>query len=215
MTPRPLLPAVLMASLLSACAPAPTRPNLLQPYVAPTSGKIAKLQLRSPRLLGTALLYSFDNARTCSSPQLISDSRKRGGVFQESSTILADGPRTLWYIHSPTAGSVCSIMLSFSAVADKNYAVFMNALDSSRCSLSVLDITDPANPKPERQFSRSPSPASVQSGVFCQTADVDAELLKPRKLNRSGLQMTDLKEILPPAPTAAPATTPTKPGAPS
>ncbi|MFT3734533.1 MAG: hypothetical protein QM776_05870 [Rhodocyclaceae bacterium] len=187
-----------LACLATGCAQSPAR-QTIQNYTPPTTGKLAKLQLRSSALAGTGLLYAFDESRSCGSPKLMGDSRKTSGQFQSSVTVQAETPSTLWFIHSPVAGRICGVMVTFRAASDHNYAVLVGPSDTGNCQINVLDITDPADPRPERFiFQRKPSGVGATTGAYCETANVDTELTKPRKVVRSGMVMDDLKDILPP-----------------
>lgn len=57
--------------------------------------------------------------------------------------------------------------------------------------------TDPLNPKLEpSRFQRTYVPGSLE-GAHCAATDVDAQIVKARKPNLSGMKMDDLKALLP------------------
>ncbi|GAA5162859.1 hypothetical protein [Viridibacterium curvum] len=190
---------LLLPAVLAACA-APKRPVIV-PYVAPASGKVAKIQLRSAALFGTGAIFSFADSANCSTPRLVTSTSKPGEALLSGTTIPADVPQTFLFTHRIQAGKVCGVLVTFKPAAEKNYALFMTTATVDTCSVNILDITDPVAAKTEQHsFQRRPSANGVETGNYCLSADIDAELAKTRKLNRSGMQMSDLKSLLPPAP---------------
>lgn len=196
-----LLNSLAICLALTACAP--TR-QFNTPYKAPTGGKLAKLQMRSPALPGSGFLLTFENPRTCSDPRLISSSRLTGGQFRDGTALDANQPSTLWFRYISASNRNCNVIMTFTPEGDKNYVAFAMASETS-CGLSLQDISDPANPRPVRRYvQRNIAPNAISSGDFCLGAGtLDADLTKTRHPNLSGLKMEDLKDLLPPAPAGA------------
>jgi hypothetical protein len=188
-----------LAALTFGCAVPPSPSSAQQPsaYVAPASGALARLQVRSLKLAGPAIFYSFDNAQTCSGGRIIADTWTTKGVLKESTALRAGQPATLWLSYLGPGDRACNIVRSFKPDPDKNYLAYALATESG-CSLVLQDITDPANPKNERSFvPRTYVPTSAVQAPHCVATDVEAQLAQQRKPNLSGIKMEELAPLLP------------------
>ncbi|MDB5812982.1 MAG: hypothetical protein JWN23_99 [Rhodocyclales bacterium] len=183
------------AIILASCA----APSQLPPaYVAPSSGAVAKLQVRSQKLAGPAIFYSFDDPRACSGGRIITDTWASKGVLKGSTALRAGEPITLWLSYLAPGERSCNIVRTFRPNADKNYLAYALATDSG-CSLSIQDITDPANPKSEQTYvPRTYLPTAASQLPHCVAADVDTLLAKPHRSNLSGMKIEELLPLLPP-----------------
>ncbi|MDB5802524.1 MAG: hypothetical protein JWL63_3463 [Rhodocyclales bacterium] len=190
-----LLISLFVALLVSSCAaPVQTPPAA---YVAPNSGALARLQVRSLKLAGPAIFYSFDDPRTCSGGRIITDTWASQGVLKGSTAVRADEPVTVWLSYLAPGERSCNIVRTFKPHTDKNYLAYALATETG-CSLSIQDITDPSNPRNEQTFvPRTYVPTSVAQRPHCVAADIDAQLAKPRKPNLSGMKMEELAPLLP------------------
>lgn len=191
---RMLLP-VLGAVVLASCA---TRPVPVQSdYVAPTSGDLAKLQVRSSPFAGYGVLYSFDNQRACAGNRVITNAR--ASQLKASTALKADEPASLWFAYLGPGNRLCNVMLTFKPGKDKNYLAQVGATELA-CAIALQDITDPSNPKPEStRVLRTYQATAQRENPHCAPIDVDAELARARRPNLSQLRMDDLKALLPPA----------------
>jgi hypothetical protein len=188
----------LLAGALASCAtpPPPLPPN----YVAPTTGPLARIQLRSNQMAGYGFFYSFEDQRSCKGNRLIAMTRTPQSQLKASISLRADEPASLWFSYAAPGNRSCNSVRTFKPGNGRNYLVYVVATDVG-CSMSIQDITDPVNPKFEPSFfARTYIPTAVHENAHCVATDVDAQIAKARKPNLSGLRMDDLKALLPAAP---------------
>ncbi len=191
---RKLALPYLTALFVAACA-APDQPPAA--YVAPSTGALARLQVRSLKLAGPAIFYSFDDPRTCSGGRVITDTWASHGVLKGSTALRADEPVTVWLSYLAPGERSCNIVRTFRPNHGKNYLAYALATETG-CSLSIQDITDPSNPRTEQTFvPRTYLPTSAAQRPHCVATDVDAQLAKPHKANLSGMKMEELAPLLP------------------
>jgi hypothetical protein len=189
---------LLNTMLVGALAGCASRPPALPPdYVAPSVGPLARIQVRSNQVAGFGFFYSFDDQRNCKGNRMIAMTRTSQNQLKASTSLRADEPASLWFSYAAPGNRSCNSVRTFKPASGKNYLVYAAATDVG-CSLSIQDITDPANPKFEPSFfARTYVPTLVQENAHCVATDVDAQIAKARKPNLSGLKMDDLKALLP------------------
>ncbi|MDB5887428.1 MAG: hypothetical protein JWM03_300 [Rhodocyclales bacterium] len=187
----------MLAGALASCATHP--PQLPPDYVAPNAGPLARIQVRSNQVAGYGFFYSFDDQRNCKGNRMIAMTKTSQSQLKASTSLRADEPASLWFSYAAPGNRFCNSVRTFKPASGKNYLAYAVATDVG-CSLSIQDITDPANPKFEPSFfTRTYVPTIVQESAHCVATDVDAQIAKARKPNLSGLKMDDLKALLPPA----------------
>jgi hypothetical protein len=190
-----VLPLICVAVALAACS---TMSG--SEYQAPTSGALATLQIRGNALLGRTDLFSFDDQRNCAGTRLVVTSTGTPGQIKKSLKVRADEPFSL-LLQSTLGSQRCTVVATMKPAADKSYLVDIGAMGGI-CGMKLLDVTDPAFPKSGQSLvSRTYVPTSDWRNARCKADDVDALLARP--FNRSGLKMSDIKELLPPASNAA------------
>ncbi|MEN3068496.1 hypothetical protein [Uliginosibacterium sediminicola] len=169
-------------------------------YQAPTSGALATLQIRGNALLGRTDLYSFDDQRNCAGTRLLVSSTGIPGQIKKSLKVRADEPFSL-LLQSTLGSQRCTVVATMKPAVDKSYLVDIRAIGGI-CGMVLLDVSDPAFPKNGQSLvSRTYVQTSDWRNARCKEEDVDALLVRP--VNRSGLKMSDIKDLLPPASNAA------------
>jgi hypothetical protein len=192
-----ILSMLVAAGLLASCASKPpVIHTTVTPYVAPTSGSVATLQVRSNQVAGLGVLSSFVDQRSCMGTRMITNTRVSQNQLKASTSLQADEPASLWFAYVAPGNRICNVALTFKPGKDKNYLAYANVTELG-CGLVVQDITDPLNPKSEpSRFQRTFVSGSLDA-AHCAPTDVDAQISKARKPNLSGLKMEDLKALLP------------------
>jgi hypothetical protein len=196
------LSTVVVACLLASCASKPPTQTTVASYVAPTSGALATLQIRSNQVAGLGVISSFADQRACKGTRMITNTRASQNQLKASTSVQADEPASLWFAYMAPGNRLCNVALTFKPAKDKNYLAYVNVTELG-CGMVVQDITDPLDPKAEPSRFQRTFVSGGLDAAHCTATDVDAQISKARRPNLSGLRMEDLKALLPAEKTAA------------
>lgn len=129
--------------LLTSCA-APPKP--IPVYVAPTTGRTAKLVIRASAAAGeTYGVYLLRNSEQCADPRKIGE----GSATSHPATtaLTANMLTTIELFFLKTNQQYCSIRFTFTPLAGKSY-LFNGTSVETKCLANMLDATDPEDIKP-------------------------------------------------------------------
>lgn len=137
-----VLSRVVLACVVVGCAsgPAPqvTRPTVSS-YVAPTTGSLASLQIRSNQVAGIGIMSSFVDQRACKGTRMITNTKLSQNQLKASTSLQADEPASLWFAYVAPGNRVCNIELTFKPGKDKNYLAYANVTELG-CAMLIQDI---------------------------------------------------------------------------
>ena len=173
-------------AILAGCA-------IVQPYVAPVGGDLAKLTI-SPdmRVSTTYSLTTYDEAETCSNPKmLVKNTAAVSGPQPATGVSIPAGRLASFALYTNFVTAQCHITVSFYPKTGRSY-LLKASYDGGRCGLRVDDVTDSRNPSPEKSFVPR-SRSNLTGRCLPIPAGLQAELTKPRL---SG--MDAFKDLLPP-----------------
>ncbi len=138
-----VLASVALGGMLAGCVTA---------HAPPTNGATAKLVVRHWTPNGMKYdVFTFDEAHACVGPQrIVAGDVSSAGI----STSIRAGPlATLQYRVSSTS-TRCDLVVSFYPRRDHTYLLEVHSR-VDRCSLRLLDATDPDNPRAESMVRRT------------------------------------------------------------
>jgi hypothetical protein len=171
--------------------------RLAQPYVSPTSGATATVQLRSSPAVGSVTLYTFDDQKQCIGMREVARNDGPAKPLAGNVRLVGDQPATFYLSYKIGAFS-CDVAMTFKPISSRRYVLAAAAAPAS-CVLAIVDITDPGMPVAERRWISRKLEIGA-NGARCASVDVEAGLAKPHQRNLSGMQVSDLQYLLPPAP---------------
>jgi hypothetical protein len=107
--------------------------------VAPTTGSLASLQIRSNQVAGIGIMSSFVDQRACKGTRMITNTKLSQNQLKASTSLQADEPASLWFAYVAPGNRVCNIELTFKPGKDKNYLAYANVTELG-CAMLIQDI---------------------------------------------------------------------------